>query len=68
MLPGGAGFSIGGIATEKGIDENQEAAGDHQTTGKPTPFAFPIMVDRMREKLTSEKLEERVKNAVAFWR
>ncbi|MBA3649130.1 MAG: ligase-associated DNA damage response DEXH box helicase [Chitinophagales bacterium] len=28
---------------------------------RPTPFAFPIMVDRMREKLTSEKLEERVK-------
>ncbi len=28
---------------------------------KPTPFAFPIMVDRMREKLTSEKLEDRVK-------
>jgi ATP-dependent Lhr-like helicase len=28
---------------------------------KPTPFAFPIMVDRMREKLTSEKLEEQVK-------
>jgi ATP-dependent Lhr-like helicase len=28
---------------------------------KPTPFAFPIMVDRMREKLTSEKLEERVR-------
>ncbi|MBL0739701.1 ligase-associated DNA damage response DEXH box helicase [Chryseolinea lacunae] len=28
---------------------------------KPTPFAFPIMVDRTREKLTSEKLEDRVK-------
>lgn len=28
---------------------------------KPTPFAFPIMVDRMREKLSSEKLEDRVK-------
>jgi ATP-dependent Lhr-like helicase len=28
---------------------------------KPTPFAFPIMVDRMREKLSSEKLEEQVK-------
>lgn len=27
----------------------------------PTPFAFPIMVDRMREKLTSEKLEDRIK-------
>lgn len=29
---------------------------------KPTPFAFPIMVDRLsRDKLTSEKLEDRVK-------
>ena len=28
---------------------------------KPTPFAFPILVDRLREKLTSEKLEERIK-------
>jgi ATP-dependent helicase Lhr and Lhr-like helicase len=28
---------------------------------KPTPFAFPIMVDRMREKLTTEKLEDRIK-------
>lgn len=28
---------------------------------EPTPFAFPIMVDRMREKLTSEKLEDRIK-------
>jgi len=28
---------------------------------KPTPFAFPIMVDRTREKLTSERLEDRIK-------
>ena len=28
---------------------------------KPTPFAFPIMVDHMREKLTTEKLEDRIK-------
>jgi ATP-dependent helicase Lhr and Lhr-like helicase len=28
---------------------------------KPTPFSFPIMVDRMREKMTSEKLEDRIK-------
>jgi len=27
---------------------------------KPTPFAFPIMVDRLRDKLSSEKLEDRV--------
>lgn len=28
---------------------------------KPTPFSFPILVDSMREKLTTEKLEERVR-------
>jgi ATP-dependent helicase Lhr and Lhr-like helicase len=34
---------------------------------KPTPFAFPIMVDRTREKLTSEKLEDRIrKMQIAF--
>jgi ATP-dependent Lhr-like helicase len=27
---------------------------------KATPFAFPIMVDRLREKLSSEKLEDRI--------
>ncbi|MXV14872.1 ligase-associated DNA damage response DEXH box helicase [Hufsiella ginkgonis] len=27
---------------------------------RPTPFAFPIMVDRLREKMTTETLEERV--------
>jgi ATP-dependent Lhr-like helicase len=31
------------------------------TPDKPTPFGFPIMVDGMREKLTSEKLEDRIK-------
>ena len=28
---------------------------------KPSPFAFPLVVDRLREKLTSEKLEDRIK-------
>jgi ATP-dependent helicase Lhr and Lhr-like helicase len=28
---------------------------------KPTPFSFPIIVDRTREKLTSERLEDRIK-------
>ncbi len=27
---------------------------------QPTPFAFPIMVDRMREKISSETLEDRI--------
>ena len=29
-------------------------------TDQPTPFAFPILVDRLREKLSTESLEERV--------
>ena len=31
---------------------------------KPTPFAFPIMVDRLREKLITETLEARVKKMI----
>jgi ATP-dependent Lhr-like helicase len=31
-----------------------------KTVERPTPFAFPIMVDRLREKVTMESLEERV--------
>jgi ATP-dependent Lhr-like helicase len=34
---------------------------------KPTPFAFPIMVDRTREKLSSEKLADRVKRMMLEW-
>lgn len=29
---------------------------------KGTPFAFPIMVDRLREKMTSERLSDRIAN------
>ena len=32
----------------------------YKKTTKPTPFAFPIMVDRLREKFSTETLEERV--------
>lgn len=28
---------------------------------RPTPFAFPLLVDRLREKLSSEKLADRVR-------
>ncbi len=34
---------------------------------RPTPFAFPIITDRMREKLSSEKLEDRIKKMMAQW-
>lgn len=33
-------------------------------TDKPSPFSFPILVDRLREKFSSEKLEDRIKKMV----
>lgn len=34
---------------------------------KPTPFSFPIITDRLREKLSSETLEERIKKMTASY-
>ncbi len=31
------------------------------SVARPTPFAFPLLVDRLREKLSSEKLADRIK-------
>lgn len=39
--------------------QNQEIVLNH--TERFTPYAFPIMVDRLREKLSSEKLLDRIK-------
>lgn len=32
----------------------------YQTPGRFTPFAFPIIVDRLRETMSTEKLEQRI--------
>ncbi len=34
---------------------------------KPTPFSFPIITDRLREKLTSESLSERIAKMTASY-
>ena len=34
---------------------------------KPTPFSFPIITDRLREKLSSETLADRIKKMVASY-
>jgi len=34
---------------------------------KPTPFSFPIITDRLREKLSSESLSERIKKMTASY-
>ncbi|NBL63667.1 ligase-associated DNA damage response DEXH box helicase [Flavobacterium sp. NST-5] len=36
-------------------------------TQKPTPFSFPIITDRLREKLSSETLAERIKKMTASY-
>jgi len=33
---------------------------------KATPFSFPIITDRLREKLSSEKLEDRIRNMLRY--
>jgi ATP-dependent Lhr-like helicase len=35
-----------------------------QRTEMPTPLSFPILVDRLREQLSSEKLEDRLKKMI----
>jgi ATP-dependent Lhr-like helicase len=34
--------------------------------GRPSPFSFPLIVDRLREKLTSEQLDARIKKMIAL--
>jgi ATP-dependent Lhr-like helicase len=35
-----------------------------KTCQKPTPFSFPIITDRLREKLSSEKLNDRIQKMI----
>jgi ATP-dependent Lhr-like helicase len=37
------------------------------TTSKPSPFAFPIMVDRLREQFSTEKLEDRIQQMLTAY-
>jgi ATP-dependent helicase Lhr and Lhr-like helicase len=36
-----------------------------QSPARPTPFAFPLLVERLREQLTTEKLADRIARMVA---
>ena len=45
--------------------ENQEIV--WKKCDKPTPFSFPIITDRLREKLSSETLAERIKKMTASY-
>lgn len=45
--------------------QNQEIVWKH--CAKPTPFSFPLITDRLREKLSSETLAERIKKMTASY-
>ena len=39
----------------------------HKQCRRPTPFSFPIITDRLREKLSSEKLMDRIARMTIKW-
>jgi len=43
------------------LERIQEQKIEWRKCEKPTPFSFPIITDRLREKLSSEKLEDRIR-------
>ena len=45
--------------------QNQEIV--WKKCSKPTPFSFPVITDRLREKLSSETLAERIKKMTASY-
>lgn len=49
------------------IDRIQDQKMVWKACEKPTPFSFPIITDRLCEKLSSEKLEDRIKRMVKQW-
>ncbi|MEL6535724.1 MAG: DNA ligase-associated DEXH box helicase, partial [Bacteroidota bacterium] len=45
---------------QRAMERIQRQAISIQHPQRPTPFSFPIIADRLRAKLTSEKLEDRI--------
>jgi ATP-dependent Lhr-like helicase len=38
---------------------------EYRLLARPTPFAFPLMVERLREQVTTEKLTARIERMIA---
>jgi len=53
-------YQLEEVRMRKALDRIETQKIIVKKTKKPTPFSFPIMVDRLREQLTSEKLEDRI--------
>ncbi|WP_298313868.1 ligase-associated DNA damage response DEXH box helicase [uncultured Aquimarina sp.] len=51
---------------QKALERIEQQSIIWKSCKKATPFSFPIITDRLREKLSSEKLEDRIKKMVAL--
>ncbi len=54
-------FQIEELRLRHALKRIQKLEIDLQYPQQPTPFAFPILVDRLRGRMTTEKLEDRIK-------
>jgi len=57
-------YQLEEVRMRKALDRIETQKIIFRTTIKPTPFSFPIMVDRLREQLTSEKLDDRIQKMI----
>jgi ATP-dependent Lhr-like helicase len=58
-------FQFDEIRLRQVLDRIQAGHIEYRETKRFTPYAFPIMVDRLREKMSSEKLMDRIKKMQA---
>ncbi|WP_310590439.1 ligase-associated DNA damage response DEXH box helicase [Dyadobacter sp. NIV53] len=57
-------YQLEEVRMRKALDRIETQKILFKKTIKPTPFSFPIMVDRLREQLTSEKLDDRIQKMI----
>ncbi len=58
-------FQFDEIRLRQVLDRIRAGHIEYRETKRFTPYAFPIMVDRLREKMSSEKLMDRIKKMQA---
>ena len=54
-------FQFDEVRLRQVLQRIQNGSIEFRQTERFTPYAFPIMVDRLREKMSSEKLIDRIR-------
>jgi ATP-dependent Lhr-like helicase len=50
---------------QRALERMQEQTLHFQQISRPTPLAFPLMIERLRERLSTEKLSDRVQRLLS---